>query len=112
MPQILKELMDYFKIRLRLLKYETADRAIAIIAELVADLAIVVALTSCFIFFTVALAFFVGTILRSFWAGFGIITLLYISILFLGHLLKMPFQGRLIRMLINKILKNKNKHDR
>jgi hypothetical protein len=105
MPPILQELKEYIETRLKLLKYETADRAFAIIADLIADLVIMAALAMCFIFLTVALAFFLGTIFKSLWAGFGIVCLIYVLILFLNHLLKNFFQTHLVKMLIRKLFK-------
>jgi hypothetical protein len=107
MPAILQELKDYIKTRFELLKLETIDDASAIIADLFADLAILFCLVLAFIFFTLALAFFLGSLFKSLWLGYGAVTLIYMALIFLSHLLKGFFQNKLISLLVNKILKNK-----
>ena len=105
MQPMLQELKEYVETRLKMLKHETADRALAIIADLIADLVIVATLSTSFIFLTVGLAFFLATLFKSLWAGFGIVSLLYVLILLLNQLLKVFFQKHLVKMLIRKIFK-------
>jgi hypothetical protein len=107
MPTILQELKDYFKTRLNLLKYQTIDNATTIIAELIVDLAIVLILALSFLFFSIALAFFLGQTLKSYWAGFGIVTLFCLVIVCFGYLLKSPLQNSLIRIFIGKTFKKR-----
>ena len=62
MPPILQQLQDYFKTRFTLLKYETIDKATAIIADMIVDVVIGFFLLMGFIFLTIALGFFLADI--------------------------------------------------
>jgi hypothetical protein len=107
MLPILQDLTDYFKTRFSLLKYESIDKATAIIADLIVDLVIIFFLAISFLFFLVTLGFFLSEQLRSDLAGFAIVTFLCILIVVFGHLLKIPFQNNLVRVFIRKTFKKR-----
>ena len=107
MPPIIQELKAYLKTRFTLLKYETIEQAVVILADLLVDLVIMVSLLMAFIFFTIAFAFLLAMLFKSYWIGFGLASFLYLLILLFGHLLKKPLQNSLIETFVSKTFKKR-----
>ncbi len=103
---IIDQVKQYLETKIKLLKYEGIDKASGIIAEVVTDLVLVILAVVAFIFFSVTLALLAGYLLKSYWEGFGCVTLLYVLILFSGHLLKVRLQDMFVRIFIQKIFKD------
>lgn len=105
---IIEQLKQYLETKIKLLKYEGIDKASAIIADIVTDIVLIIIGLVAFIFFSVTLALFAGYLLKSYWMGFGCVTLLYVLILFSGHLLKVSLQNMFIRIFIKKMFKDRS----
>ena len=104
MAPVLNEIKAYLETRLKLLNYESAEKAFAVISALIADLVIFTAAMLAFIFITIAMAFYAGSLFHSLWIGFSIVSLLYVTIVIIGHLFKPFFQNRLIKLLIRRLI--------
>lgn len=105
---IIEQLKQYLETKIKLLKYEGIDKASGIIADIVTDIVLIIIGLVAFIFFSVTLALFAGYLLKSYWMGFGCVTLLYVLILFSGHLLKVSLQNMFIRIFIKKMFKDRS----
>ncbi|TSJ36328.1 hypothetical protein FO440_22750 [Mucilaginibacter corticis] len=105
---IIKQIKEYLEIKIKLLKYQGIDKAGEVIADVVTDVALGIAGLLAFIFFSISLALLIGYFLKSYWAGFGCVTLLYILISFSGHLIKVRLQKVFISLFFSKIFRNRN----
>lgn len=105
---IIEQLKQYLETKIKLLKYEGIDKASGIIADIVTDIVLIIIGLVAFIFLSVTLALFAGYLLKSYWMGFGCVTLLYVLILFSGHLLKVSLQNMFIRIFIKKMFKDRS----
>lgn len=105
---IIEQVKQYLETKIKLLKYEGIDKASGIIADIVTDIVLIILGLVAFIFFSVTLAFFAGYLLKSYWEGFGCVTLLYVLLLFSGHLLKVKLQNIFIRSFIKKMFKDRS----
>lgn len=104
---IVKQLKRYFETRYKLFKLEATAEGSSAFASTVADLAVVLIFIVAFVFFTLTLAFFLGKLFGSNWAGFGCVTLLYLLIAFLNKVFRIRIEKKLIRILIRKMVKKK-----
>jgi hypothetical protein len=66
----------------------------------------VIVFIGAFVFFTLTLAFFLGRLLGSTWAGFGYITLLYLLLSLFNRAFKLRIEKVLIRVLIQRVFKH------
>lgn len=104
---IIDQVKQYLEIKVKLLKYESIDKASAMIAEVITDFLIVVLAAVAIIFFSVTLALFTAHLLNSYWEGFGCVTLLYILIAVSARLLKISLQNMFIRIFIGKVFRKR-----
>lgn len=104
---LIEQVKQYLETKLKLLKYEGIDKASAIIAEVITDFVIVMLALVTFIFFSMMLALLAGSLLKSYWEGFGCVTLLYLIIVLSARLLKIRLQNLFIRLFIEKIFKER-----
>jgi len=102
---IIEQVKQYVETRIKLLKYESIDRASSIIAEVITDAIMIILLFVTFIFFSLTLALFAAHLLFSYWEGFGCVTLLYLIIVAVARVLNISIQNKLIGIFIKKIFK-------
>lgn len=107
-PPIIEQVKQYLETKIKLLKYEGIDKASGIIADLVTDIVLIIIALVGIIFLSVTLALLAGYLLKSYWLGFGCVTLLYVMILFSGHMLRVSLQNLFIRFFIKKIFKDRS----
>ncbi|MVN20135.1 phage holin family protein [Mucilaginibacter arboris] len=109
-PPIIEQIKEYIETRIKLLKYKVIDQATGIAANVVAYAIIAVLGLFILLFFSVTLALLFGSLLGSYWAGFGCITLLYIILAILVLVLKAKYiEAPLIGFFITKFFKNNSK---
>lgn len=104
---ITEQVKRYLETKIKLLKYEGIDKASGIIAEVVTDVVIIILALMAFIFFSITLALFAAHLLKSYWEGFGCVTLLYIIVVLSARLMKISLQNMFIRIFIEKIFRKR-----
>jgi hypothetical protein len=97
----LDELKAYAKTSLQLAKYEAIEKALAVVADVVAELLLFFCLLISVVVGSVALADYLANVLRSDSAGFGCVACLYLLL----AVLAIFFKKRLESYLVSRILK-------
>jgi Ca2+/Na+ antiporter len=100
---IIEQVREYVETRLKLLKLEVIDRSSAIIATIVVDLVMIIALVLTFLFASFTLALFLGDVFGAYWKGFGAVALLYLLIAVVIIVAKKPLERPIINVLIRKL---------
>lgn len=109
-PPIIEQIKEYVETRIRLIKYKVIDQATGIIASLIAYTIVAVLGLLILLFFSITLALFLGSLIGSYWAGFGCVTLLYIVLAALVLILKAKYiEAPLIGVFITKFFKDNSK---
>lgn len=107
---IIEQIKEYIETRIRLIKYKVTDQATGIIASVVAYSIVAVLGLFILLFLSVTLALFLGSLIGSYWVGFGCVTLLYIILAVLVLVLKAKYiEAPLIGFFISKLFKNNSK---
>jgi len=100
---IIEQVREYVETRLKLLKLEVIDRSSAIIATIVVDLVMIIALVLTFLFASFTLALFLGDVFGAYWKGFGTVALLYLLIAVVIIVAKKPLERPIINVLVRKL---------
>jgi len=109
-PPIIEQIKEYIKTRINLTKYKVIDQATGIIASVVAYSVVAVLGIFILLFLSITLALLIGSLIGSNWAGFGILTLIYIILAALVLALKAKYiEAPLIGFFISKLFKNNSK---
>ncbi|MEO8885476.1 MAG: hypothetical protein ABI367_05395 [Mucilaginibacter sp.] len=103
-PPVIDQLKDYVETRIKIAKLKAVDSSTSVIASIIADLAVVLALVLVFIFGTITLGFYLSELFDSFWQGFGCIALVYVIIAIILKVRKPNIQKTIANGLIQKIL--------
>lgn len=109
-PPIIEQIKEYVETRIRLVKYKVIEQATGIIASVIVYAIVAVLGLLILLFFSVTLALFLGSLIGSYWAGFGCVTLLYIILAVLVLVLKAKYiEAPLVALFITKFFKNNSK---
>lgn len=109
-PSIIEQIKEYVEARIRLIKYKVIDQATGIIANVIAYAIVAILGLLVLLFASVTLALFLGSVIGSYWAGFGCVTLLFIILAVLVLVLKAKYiEAPLIGFFITKLFKNNSK---
>lgn len=109
-PPIIEQIKEYIETRIRLVKYKVIDQATGIIASIIAYSILAVLGLFILVFLSITLALFLGSLIGSYWAGFGCVTLLFIILAVLVLVLKAKYiEAPLIGFFITKFFKNNSK---
>jgi len=103
-PPVIDQLKEYVETRIKIATLKAVDGSTSVIAAIIADLAVVLALVLVFIFATITLGFYLAELFESFWKGFGCIALIYIIIVIILKVRKPNIQKTIASKLIDKIL--------
>jgi hypothetical protein len=105
-PPLFDQLREYAETRLKLAKYQAIEGGTSIAAGLIADLVTVISLSMAFIFASITLAYYLGTVLGQVWMGFGCVALLYLIIALAIKYNKKRLEKPIVNAFIQKIFKN------
>ncbi|RYY07846.1 MAG: phage holin family protein [Sphingobacteriaceae bacterium] len=109
-PPIIEQIKEYVETKIRLVKYKAIDQATGILASVIAYAIVAVLGLFILIFFSITLALLLGSLIGSYWAGFGCVTLLYIILAALVFILKAKYiEAPLIGFFITKFFKSNSK---
>jgi hypothetical protein len=102
---IIDQVKEYAETRFKLLKYEVIERSTSIVADIITDVVIILALVLTFLFASFTLALFLADVLHSYWQGFGCVALLYLLIAIIIMFAKRSFERPIINAMIRKFFK-------
>ena len=102
-------LKDYFSIRIELTRLAAIERLSVVLASLITNGFVIVAIVLTFLFGSVTLGFYLAEKLGSYVSGFGIVTLIYMLLGMLMFFLKDRYlEKNLINFIIKRIFRDKN----
>lgn len=99
-PPIVDQLREYAETRIKLGKYKFIEKSTSAVAGLITQLVVVICLLLTFLFASFTLALFLGSMLHSYWQGFGIVALLYLVIALIFIAMKERIKKPLINMFV------------
>ena len=105
-PPIIDQLKEYVETRIKLAKYQAIEGGSAIVAGLIADVVIVVSMVLAFLFATITLAYYLGSVLNATWAGFGCVAVLYLIIALCIKYNRRSIEKPIVNSIIQKIFKH------
>ena len=109
-PSITEQIKEYVETRIKLIKYKAIDQATNIAASVIAYTILAVLGLLILMFASVTLALGLGSLIGSYWTGFGCVTLIYIILAVLVLALKAKYiEAPLIGFFISKLFKNDSK---
>ena len=105
-PFIIDQLKEYAETRIKLAKYQAIEGGTSIAAGLISDVVTIISMVLAFIFASLTLAFYLSQVLDSDWAGFGIVSIIYLIIAIAIKLNKKRLEKPIVNAFIRKIFKN------
>jgi hypothetical protein len=104
-PSIIEQLKEYAETRIKLAKYQAIEGGTSIAAGLIADVVTVMSLVLAFIFASLTLAYYLGSVLGAIWMGFGCVALLYVIIALAIKYNRKRLEKPIVNAFIQKIFK-------
>ena len=106
---IISLIKDYVATRIELARLSAIERLSVVLANLITDGFVIVAMILTFLFGSVTLALYIAEELGSYTIGFGVVTLIYMMLGLLMFFLKDRYvEKNLINFIIKRIFRNKN----
>lgn len=102
---ILEQFKEYAETRLKLFKYEAIERGTSMVADVVTDIVIIVLCLLTFLFLSFTIALWLGSLMNSYWEGFGCVTVFYALIAIVMMVAKRGVQRPLINIMVKKLFK-------
>ena len=109
--ELKKDLTSYVELKLELLKLNTYERTGKVISVLSDGLVLLFLAFFCILFLFLALGFYLGEILNSIGAGFGIVAVLYVLIILLTIKNKQKISTKVVNEVIATFLTNDGKNN-
>jgi hypothetical protein len=104
-PPILDQLKEYVETRIKLARYQAIERGSTIAASVIADAVSMIAMVLAFIFASLTLAFYLGSVFGAEWMGFGSVAVFYLIIALIIKYNKKNIEKPLVTAFIQKIFK-------
>jgi hypothetical protein len=102
---IIDQAKEYVETRVKLLKLEVIERSTSIIANIVVELIVIIALVLTFLFASFTLALFLGDVFHSNWKGFGSVAIFYLLFAVILIVAKKPIERPIVNILVRKLFK-------
>lgn len=106
LPPIIDQLKEYAETRFKLFKYEAIEGGTSILANIITDVVVIVSMLIAFMFASFTLAYYLADVLKSTWAGFGCVALIYVFIALIIKFNRLKFEKSIANIFIQKIFKN------
>ncbi len=107
-PGLTDQLKQYIETRIKLARYQAIEKGTSFFANLITEVFVLLCIVITLFFATITLALFLGSVLGSYWEGFGIVTLLYLLTAVIVSKTKDKYiEPRIINFLVRKLLKPK-----
>lgn len=109
-PPIIEQIKEYVETKIKVLKYKGIDKITTTASSVIAYAIVAVLGLFILLFATITLALAIGSLIGSYWAGFGILTLIFIILAVLVLVLKAKYiEAPLISFFISKFFKDDSK---
>jgi hypothetical protein len=105
-PPIIDQLREYAETRIKLAKYQAIEGGSTIAASLIADVVTAISMLLAFVFASFTLAFFLGSLFKATWAGFGCVAVIYFLIAWAVKANKQKLEKPIVNAFIKKIFKS------
>lgn len=105
-PPLFDQLKEYAETRIKLAKYQAIEGGTSVAASLIADVVTFISMLLAFIFASFTLAFYLGQVLQSDWAGFGCVSIIYLLIAIAIKANKGSLERPIVNTIIRKIFKS------
>lgn len=106
---IISVIKEYITTKLELTRLTVIERLTVVVSGLITFFCVMIAGILTFLFASFTLAFYLGELLNSNAAGFGIVALLYLLIALTVNLTKEKYIHKFLQDLMVKMIFNKNK---
>jgi hypothetical protein len=103
---IVEQLKDYAETQVKLAKFKAIEGGSTIAAGLISDMVVAFSFVLAFVFGSITLGYYLGSVLHSEWMGFGCVTVLYLLIAFFFIVNKKNFEGPIANSFVRKFFKN------
>ncbi len=110
-PDIVQLLKDYITGRIELIRLSAIERTTVVVSSMITGTVIALCSLMAFIFASLTLGFFLGELLDSLAAGFGLVTLLYIIIAVVVSVMKKNVISKLLQDKMIRIIFDKKEKD-
>lgn len=103
-PQsIILQVQEYLETYVKLTKLKAIDKGTSVVASIVIDVVVFLALLIVLLFASITLGFFLADVFHSYWEGFGCVTALYLLIIVCLLVFRKSIQRPIINALIKKL---------
>jgi len=108
-PGLTDQLKQYVETRIKLARLQAIEKGTSFSANLITEFFVMVCIAITLQFATITLALFLGSIMGSYWQGFGVVTVLYLVVAFAIAKTKRKFiEPRIVNFLVKKLLKQRS----
>lgn len=104
-PPIIDQLKEYAETHIKLAKYRAIEGGTSIAASLIADVVVIFCMLLAFIFASITLGFYLASLFKSEWEGFGCVALMYLIIALIVKYNRKSLERPVINAFIQKIFK-------
>jgi hypothetical protein len=102
-PPVIEQVKAYLSSCFKLAKYEAVMRAAEVAGEFIADFMQGVSALFVLVFVSFTLAFYLAHIIHSLWAGFGLVSALYLSLFFALRIFKKRVEQYFIDVVVRRL---------
>ncbi|WP_448701577.1 phage holin family protein [Mucilaginibacter sp. AW1-3] len=107
-PGLTDQLKQYIETRIKLARYQAIEKGTSFFANLITEVFVLICIAFTLFFATVTLGLYLGSVLGSYWEGFGCVTLLYFfTALVVSKIKRKLIEPRIVNFLVRKLLKPK-----
>jgi hypothetical protein len=107
-PGLTDQVKEYIETRIKLARLQAIEKGSSFFAGLVTEVFVLICTATTILFFSITLALYLGSVLGSWWMGFGIVALIYLFVaIAVSALQKKYIEPKIINFLIKKLLGQK-----
>ncbi|MGV3705834.1 MAG: phage holin family protein [Arcticibacter sp.] len=107
-PDIVSLIKEYISTKVELTRLTAIDKITTLVSSMITGAVVVVAMLLTFLFASITLALFLGELLNSYAAGFGIVALIYLALAVITNMSKEKYINRFLQdFMVKKIFNNK-----
>ena len=108
-PGLTDQLKQYIETRIKLARYQAIEKGTSFFANLMTEAFVMICIGITLFFATITLALFLGSVMHSYWEGFGCVTLLYLfTAMIISNTKRKYIEPRIVNFLVRKLLRQKS----
>ncbi|OCX50473.1 hypothetical protein BEL04_22080 [Mucilaginibacter sp. PPCGB 2223] len=105
-PGLTDQIKQYIETRIKLARYQAIEKGTSFFANLITEVFVLICIAFTLFFATITLGLLLGSLLGSYWEGFGCVTLLYLLMAVIVSKTKRKYiEPRIVNFLVKKLLK-------